>query len=98
MKTKRVIAVVLLLMVGCGIAFGRVSEDPRDWFKTTPADPDYEAPEAPIVEPTPTMEELQAEFLIEGTKFFRTMRILALIGVVFFVISVLSTLASVYSL
>ena len=90
-----------MLMVGCGIAFGgiafgRVSEDPRDWFKTTPADPDYEAPEAPIVEPTPTMEELQAEFLIEGTKFFRMVRILALFVVVSFVISGLfSTLASV---
>ena len=72
MKTKRVIAVLLLLIVGSGIAVGQISEDPRDWFKPTPEDP--------VVETPPSMEELQAEFLIEGAKYFRTMRAIAVIG------------------
>ena len=74
MKTNRVIAVLLLLVVGSGIAVGQISEDPRDWFKPTPKDP--------IVETSPSMEELQTEFLIEGAKYFRMMRVLALTGVV----------------
>ena len=74
MKTNRVIAALLLLVVGSGIAVGQISEDPRDWFKPTPEDP--------IVETPPSMEELQTEFLIEGAKYFRTMRAIAVGGLI----------------
>ena len=77
MKTKRVIAVVLLLTVGFGVAFGQLSEDPREYFGD-----DIES-EAPIIEPPPSLEELQREFLEQGVAYFRTMRIIALVGVVF---------------
>ena len=86
MQTKRIIAVLLLLIVGSGIAFGQLAGS------TSRRSNENEAERT--AESTKTIDELQAKFLIEGAKYFRTMRSVVLVGLVIGVLATLSTFAS----